>query len=175
MAQAPAVDNVTFVEAMANEIPAEAGSVDGVIFSLSLHHVPQKDMQSSLDKARSLLKPDGFLAIVEPLLEGSYNDVIELFHDETVVRHQAIDAIERFAKPHFSCWQQYLYTTETRYTDFTEFSDRYVNMTYNSFDSADVCNDAVRGRFEANRDGDGYLLASPMRIDFFSNAENYAT
>ena len=69
-AEAEPVANVGFVEAVAHEMPVEGGSVDGVIFSLSLHHVPRTDMQASLEKAHGALKPGGFLAAVEPLLEG---------------------------------------------------------------------------------------------------------
>ena len=85
------------------------------------------------------------------------------------MRQHAIDALERHARPLFSTWQQYFYTAETRYSDFDAFTDRYVNMTYNSFDLNIVRSDAVRARFEACRDGDDYLLLSPMRIDFFTN------
>ncbi|MEM7294212.1 MAG: class I SAM-dependent methyltransferase, partial [Pseudomonadota bacterium] len=157
-AAADPVDNVEFVEAVAHEMPVDDHSVDGVIFSLSLHHVPQTDMQASLEKACRALKPDGFLAAVEPLFEGSYNDCIELFHNEQEVRENAIAALEKYARPAFSHWQQYFYTTEARYPDFAAFTDRYVNMTYNSFDPDIVRSDAVRERFERCRDGDDYLL-----------------
>ncbi len=168
-AQAESVTNVEFVEAVAAEMPVDDATVDGVIFSLSLHHVPRDDMQASLEKARRALKPGGFLAVVEPLLEGTYNHCIELFHDETEVRHQAIDALEKYARPQFKNWQQYFYTTETRYENFDAFAGRYINMTYNSFNTDVICSDAVRERFEACRDGDDYLLLSPMRIDFFTD------
>ena len=168
-ALAEPVENVEFVEARACDIPAEDGSVDGVIFSLSLHHVPRDEMQASLEKAQQVVKPDGFLAVAEPLLEGSYNDAIELFHDETIVRNHAIDAIKKYASPLFKNWTQYFYTTETRYPNFEAFVNRYANITYYDFDVDIVRSDAVRDRFESNRDGDDYLLLQPMRIDYFTN------
>ncbi|MEM7209783.1 MAG: class I SAM-dependent methyltransferase [Pseudomonadota bacterium] len=167
-AAATAVDRVSFVQACAHEMPVDEGSSDGVMFSLSLHHVPKDLMQASIEKAIGVLKPDGFLAVVEPLFAGSYNDCIELFHNEEAVRKDAEAAVKQFAAPHFDRWQQFFYTTETHYDNFDEFSDRYVNMTYLTFHADVVRSDVVRQRFEACREGDRYCLRSPMRIDFFT-------
>ena len=168
-ASAESVENVQFFEAYANEIPADDSSVDGVIFSLSLHHVPRDEMQASLNEARRVIKPGGFMAVAEPLVEGSYNAAIELFHDETEVRQHAIEALQSFACPQFNDWRQYFYTTETRFESFDTFADHYINMTYNTFDRDIITSAAVRERFESNRDGNDYLLLQPMRIDLFSD------
>lgn len=168
-AAAQPVNNVQFIEARASDIPVDDGSVDGVIFSLSLHHVPRDEMQASLNEARRVIRPGGFMAVAEPLVEGSYNAAIELFHDETAVRQHAIEALDNFASPQFTAWKQYFYTTEQRYDNFETFADRYINMTYNTFDRDIVTSSAVRERFESNRDGDDYLLLQPMRIDYFSD------
>ena len=167
-AQSDPVENVTFYEARANQLPADDHTIDGLMFSLSLHHIPQNEMQSSIEEAFRVIKPSGFIAVVEPLLEGSYNHAIELFHDETQVRLQAIEAIENFAKPLFSNWQQYAYTTETTYESFDEFANYYIDMTYSELDSKVILCDAVRDRFESAREGDVYILRQPMRIDFFT-------
>ena len=168
-AQAVPTANVTFFEARAKHIPVDDASVDGVIFSLSLHHVPREEMQASLEDARRVIRPGGFLAVVEPLPEGSYNDAIQLFHDETEVRQYAVEALTHYARPLFTHWQHYFYTTETRYGSFDDFADRYASITYSEFDPAIVRSDAVRERFEASRDGEGYLLLQPMRVDFYTD------
>lgn len=168
-AQSDSVANVSFHQARASELPVEDQSVDGVMFSLSLHHVPQDEMQSSLDEALRVIKPTGFVAVIEPLLEGSYNNVIQLFHDETEVRTQAIEAIEAYAKPRYENSEQYMYTTESVYESFSVFASRYLEMTYNSFDSDVVLSSEVKRRFEDNRQGNIYVLEQPMRIDFFTN------
>ena len=109
------------------------------------------------------------MAVAEPLAEGSYNAVIELFHDETEVRQHAIEALQSFARPQFTDWRQYFYTTETRFESFDTFTDHYINMTYNTFDRNIITSAAVRERFESNRDGNDYLLLQPMRIDLYSD------
>ena len=58
---------VTFVEARAERLPAETGSVDGVLFFRSLHHVPVEAMAAALAEAARALKPGtGFLCVIEP-------------------------------------------------------------------------------------------------------------
>ncbi len=166
-AAAEPMENVRFVQARACEIPADDNSVDGLIFSLSLHHVPRDQMRASLEEARRVIAPGGFMAVAEPLLEGSHNAAIELFHDETEVRQHAIEALKKFARPLFTNWRQYFYTSEARYDNFEVFSNRYINTTYNSLDRDIITSDAVRKRFESNRDGDDYLLLQPMRIDYY--------
>jgi len=167
-AAAETPERVRFAHARAHEMPVENASVDGVMFSLSLHHVPKRLVQASMAKAIDVLRPQGFLAVIEPLFAGSYNDCIELFHNEQAVREDAQAAIKKYAAPQFDNWQQYVYTTETYYNHFDEFSDRYVNMTYATFDATVVRSKAVRQRFEACREGARYCLRSPMRIDFFT-------
>ncbi len=168
-AQAEPVKNVTFCESRANQLPMEDNSVDGLMFSLSLHHIPQIEMQASLDEAFRVIKPTGFLAAIEPLLEGTHNYAIELFHDETEVRQQAIQALSDFAKPYYTNWQQYYYTTEKIYENFEDFANHYSDRSYSSSDTNIIRSDAVRARFESAREGDQYILRQPMRIDFFTH------
>ena len=67
---APAASGVTFVEAGAQALPAEDASMDGVLFFRSLHHVPRELMDAALGEAARVLKPDGFLYVAEPGMEG---------------------------------------------------------------------------------------------------------
>lgn len=167
-AHAEPVEHLSFYQARATQLPLEESSIDGLIFSLSLHHIPQNEMQESIDEAFRVLKATGFMMINEPLLEGSYNDVIKPFHDETEVRLQAIAAINDFAKPLYSEWKQYFYTTETVYKSFEEFTDYYLNISYSFMNPDIIISDIVRERFEATREGEVYVLRQPMRIDYFT-------
>ncbi len=168
-AQADPVTNVSFHASRASKLPLEDRSVDGVMFSLSLHHIPQSEMQSSIDEAFRVVTSNGFFAAIEPMLEGSYNDAIELFHDETEVRLQAIQALKDFAQPRYSGWQQYYYTTETTYHNFEDFASYHIEMSHSALNPDLIQSEAVRKRFESTREGDSYVLRQPMRIDFFTD------
>ncbi|MGB1110739.1 MAG: class I SAM-dependent methyltransferase, partial [Gammaproteobacteria bacterium] len=119
-AQAEPMVGLSFHESPADQMPLEDASVHGVIFSLSLHHIPKPLMGPSLREAHRVLKPGGFLAVVEPIADGSNNHVMELFHDEREVRDVAIEALERDAAPLFEQRQQYFYTTERRFGRFED-------------------------------------------------------
>ena len=48
---APPLDSLTFVEAGAEALPVADGSMDGVFFFRSLHHVPIEKMDAALAEA----------------------------------------------------------------------------------------------------------------------------
>jgi 2-methylisocitrate lyase-like PEP mutase family enzyme len=61
----------------------------------SLHHVPVPLMDQALAEIRRVLKPGGLAYISEPVFAGEFNEVLRLFHDESIVRREAFSAIER--------------------------------------------------------------------------------
>ena len=55
--EADAHPGVTLIEGAAERLPQDTASVDGVIFSKSLHHVPREGMDAGLREAARVLKP----------------------------------------------------------------------------------------------------------------------
>ena len=99
-AAAEPVAGVTFARAPAQEMPLAAGSVDGVVFSRSLHHVPAASMDAALREVLRVVKPGtGFLLVLEPEPWGTYHDLIKPFHDETAARRLARAALDRVSRP----------------------------------------------------------------------------
>jgi ubiquinone/menaquinone biosynthesis C-methylase UbiE len=87
-----------FAETGAQAMPCRSGSVDGVVFSKSLHHVPEALMDEALSEALRVLKaPDGFIYVLEPEIEGAFSALMRPFHDETRVRCAARTALDRLA------------------------------------------------------------------------------
>src|SRR5215471_21384575 len=80
------------VRASADAIPEPDQSADLVLFIFSLHHVPAAKLQGALAEARRILRPLGRLYVAEPLAQGPHQYVMELFHDETLVRKAAAEA-----------------------------------------------------------------------------------
>ena len=162
---APETEGVTFVEGRAESLPAGDGSVDGVIFGRSLHHVPQSAMRPALAEARRVLAPGGFVYVMEPVMEGPFSAVIKPFHDETEVRAQAREAVCESA-PLFARAREVHYDIERRFESHDEFVELFSGLTYNSYGADAVRSETVRRLFEAGRtDAGDYAFVQPMRVD----------
>ncbi|MSO65819.1 MAG: class I SAM-dependent methyltransferase [Alphaproteobacteria bacterium] len=170
---AAAVDNVTLIEGSAERIPREAGTVDGVIFSKSLHHVPAGLMDAALSEAARVLKRErGFLFVLEPDISGQFSQLVKPFHDETVVRRQALDALARTADRLFRQMDEYWYTSTNLFSDFAAFEKRMAGSTYNKIDSVRIDTPGVRTMFEAGREAEGYRFRNLMRVRLYREARS---
>ncbi|MEO1001307.1 MAG: class I SAM-dependent methyltransferase, partial [Pseudomonadota bacterium] len=76
--------------AEATGLPAEA--FDLVLFSNSLHHVP--DPPAALAEARRILVPGGRVAVMEPEGDDALTPVMRFIDDETAVYAAVIAAVE---------------------------------------------------------------------------------
>ncbi len=91
-------DNVTFVHAPDGFPDYPPASFDLVIYTLSFHHVPIMEMQSSLRKAGEMMRGGGIIVVVEPGDGGSFSEAKERFGagsgDERPAREAAIRALQ---------------------------------------------------------------------------------
>lgn len=166
-AEAPPAPGVIFTTAGAQQLPAADASADGVLFSYSLHHVPREHLHTALHEARRVLRTDGFLYVAEPVPEGSFSHVIELFHDETFVQQSAERALAAHARPHFAREQVYSYVTVSRYDSYESFVEEMMAPTYVSYTREQLAEARVRERLEACREGDAFVLRQPMRVNLY--------
>jgi len=177
-----------FSLAGAEELPVANGCADAALFCHSLHHVPQALMRPALAEARRCLRAGGWLCVIEPLLSGSFQWVVEPFHDETEVRQLAQAALARAiaeigtgagaetgadagaatgyktatkAGEH----RRYHYVTITGFADFDAFADYMLNSTFNSYSREQVEAAEIRRRFAACRHAGGYRLLQPAQLD----------
>ncbi len=157
--------------ATADAIPQADGSADIVLFVFSLHHIPQNALASALEKARRLLRPKGMLCVAEPIAEGPAQYVMELYHDETVVRRDAASALVRYATPVFSS-ERILYFDEKRtVSDFDEFARQAIaGVRYNDYTEDDVLSPHVRHRFSQMASAHGGRFDQPVRVNIFAGA-----
>ena len=162
---APETEGLTFTEGRAESLPAGDGTVDGVIFGRSLHHVPQAAMRPALAEARRVLAPGGFVYVMEPVMEGQFSAVIKPFHDETEVRAQAREAVCDSA-PNFARAREVHYEIERRFESHDEFVGLFSGLTYNSYGGNAVRSETVKRLFEAGRtDAGDFAFVQPMRVD----------
>ena len=159
---------LSFVEARAQSLPAESGSADGVFFFRSLHHVPVAEMDAALTEAARVLKPGGFLWIVEPGMSGTHFPVMRPFHDETAVRNAAQAALSRTAPGLFERAEYFRYTQHPRYPDFEAFVSRITGQTFNDIKRQQVETGEVRALFEQGRTEEGdYAFEQPMLLNLY--------
>jgi ubiquinone/menaquinone biosynthesis C-methylase UbiE len=161
------VDNVTLIEGSAEALPAKDNSMDGVMFFRSLHHVPGNLMDKALNEAARVLKPDGFLYVVEPGVDGSHFKMMRPFHDETEVRDLAQQSLGRIADTLFEECEKYVYMLHPRHESFDAMADFHTAMSFNAItrDMVDVVE--VRENFEAAATKDGYVFDQPILINLY--------
>jgi SAM-dependent methyltransferase len=61
-----------YLHGRGESMPLDDASMDLVIFSFSLHHVPEASMRRALVEARRVLASGGQLLVVEPVADGGY-------------------------------------------------------------------------------------------------------
>jgi len=162
------IPNLSFVEAPGQTLPISDNLMDGVFFSFSLHHIPREYMDEALSEAVRVLKPNtGFLYVLEPMLEGSLEDVYRPFHDETKVRTEAYKALSRCATPCFAETHELHYRETIRYDSFATFVEETTRSTYSVFLRERVDTPSVKALFELGRVEDGYEFIQHSRVNLY--------
>lgn len=91
------IPNALFNQGSAEDLAFDNNSVDVVIFTLSLHHVPKALMRQSIDEALRVLRPGGWIVFLEPGMNGSLFDAEIDFDaydgDEREVKNDAYAAM----------------------------------------------------------------------------------
>jgi ubiquinone/menaquinone biosynthesis C-methylase UbiE len=155
--------------ATAEAVPELDGSADAVLFVYSLHHVPQAGLGAALHEAHRLLKPTGRLCVVEPVAQGPLQYVMELFHDETTVRQNAIIALTEHAAPMFEDQVVAVFNEYTEFADFDAYAARSkLSMRFNDYTTEQVTASAVQKRFEEVAAINQGRFDQPVRINLFS-------
>jgi ubiquinone/menaquinone biosynthesis C-methylase UbiE len=170
--QAPTEAGLQFAEAPATALPLDGNSQDGVVMSRSLHHVAIDEMEPALREAARVLKPTGFLYVLEPAYAGSYWDLQESFNNESPARLAAIETLDRVAPSLFGEMQEYWYDLPVRFPDFENFLETMLGRSYRKIERHQIDTPEVRARFEAAAREDGYHFAQPIRLRIYGRGRN---
>lgn len=164
--EADTIANVGFAETGADNIPVESGSVDGVLFSYSLHHIPQNLYPDVFTELRRILKPDGFVFVMEPVASGELNEVMRMFHEEAEVRQAAQEALDLYGIPHFEHTTVIEYKKAVEYSSWEDYEAKYIGSSYNSgsYTAEDVKHPAVKKRFIEVGEPLGFKFKCPMKV-----------
>jgi len=159
------VPNVDFQEASAAHLPAESDSMDGAFFAYSLHHIPKQMYREVFAETFRVLKPGGFLYVIEPM-PCDWNEVMKLFHNEDVVRAAAQAALQEFGVPAFESYDELTYHSFSQYESFEDYSNQFASRSFNStYTAEDVRRLEVREMFERLGAPD-YRFKGPKRVMF---------
>ena len=157
---------VTFKPFGAEAIDEPDASFDIVLMFKSLHHVPLDVMDAALKEIHRVLRPGGVAYISEPVFEGSFNEVIRLFHDEQSVRLAAFEAVERsVAAELFDLGEERFFRNRVRLQSFEQFEKGIIQSTHTEHRLDDALLAQVRERFESNASDAGYVFDVPNRVD----------
>ena len=82
----------------AGEMAFDNNFFDGAIIQNTLHHIPENEIQKSLQKALGFTIPGHPVLILEPLNFGSYFEIFKPLEDETDVCQKALNQLHRFVE-----------------------------------------------------------------------------
>ena len=157
---------VTFKSFGAEAIDEPDASFDIVMMFKSLHHVPVSLLDTALSEIHRVLKPGGVAYISEPVFAGEFNEVIRLFHDESVVRREAFAAVERaVVNGVLKLVEERFFRSMLKLESFSQFEQGILNVTHTEHNVTPDLLKQVCEKFESNRSDVGYVFEIPNRVD----------
>ena len=158
--------NVTFGLAGAQDIPLEDESVDVVFMFKSLHHVPLELMDPAMQEIRRVLKPGGLAYISEPVFAGAFNEILRLFHDESMVREAAFNTVRKAVDEGlFELVEETFFNSPMKFESFADFENKILKVTHTHHSLSEEVYDLVKQRFERHLGDDGAHFLMPVRVD----------
>ncbi len=157
--------DVDFRVASGQALPWNDGHFDVVVFSNSLHHMP--DAAAALAEAGRVLKAGGLLYVMEPVASGNYYEATKLVNDETVVRTEALQALHKLVHNGFEQARAIMYRSTRSFADFDEWRADQIDRDEKRRAKFEADPQKVRSTFEGHaRKEDGKLVFDQVfRVD----------
>lgn len=159
-----------YLDGVGQALPLETGSVDVVVYSYSLHHVPIEEMRNALGEARRVLRTGGTLYVLEPVPEGPGFEVSALVDDETHVRSKAQDALDAAPDLGLAPSASHRYVSESSYPSFDAYAHVVVGIDPDRAGRMEKVREQVREKFLENaehRDG-AFVFTTTNRLRIFA-------
>ena len=111
-------------------LPFRDSWFDATVFFNSIHHIPEDSMETAISEAISVTKSGGIVYVAEPLAEGACFELDSPVEDETVVRAQAQQCLNKAIKSHskFSEDAEERYLVHYDYQNFEEYKDEMLRF-----------------------------------------------
>ena len=166
-----------YLEGRGEAMPVEDESADIVIFFNSLHHVPVEGQDQALIEASRVLRPNGQLYISEPIASGAYFEMMKPFDDETHVRAEALNAINRAAGTLFVQERVVTYFYPDIIADYDTFAEETTRIDPARDDLFKTRDEELRQAFDAYgvKQPDGrFAFDQPMRVNLLCKKDGAA-
>jgi SAM-dependent methyltransferase len=139
-------------------------SFDLILYTLSLHHVPEAEMISSLQAAAALLHPGGEIVVIEPGDGGSFTEAKNRFGagsgDETRAKAAAVRAMRTL--PGWQVGETILFYASFLFEDVQDFLDSML-PDYQEKPAPFITE--VTGFLNRHRTDNGILLSADRRFN----------
>lgn len=157
-----------YLDGVGQDLPLDDDSCDVVIYSNSLHHVPVEHMDAAIAEARRVLRPGGSLFVFEPIAAGPLQEVVRIVDDETGVRAEAQDALDRAGVGGFATVEDVRYPTEARFADAETFAGVVVGVSPSRAEAMAANRADFDRRFEEHgtpvEDGRAFPMEHRLRV-----------
>ncbi|MCP4487113.1 MAG: hypothetical protein GY820_07315 [Gammaproteobacteria bacterium] len=128
-------------------------------------------MDKALMETCRVLKPGGLAYISEPVFEGKFNDILQLFHNEEVVREAAFEALERAAASgKLILEDEIFFNTRAKFNSFDEFEQNVINVTHTDHNLEPELYQRVKGMFMLAMGEGGASFLNPIRVDLLKKS-----
>lgn len=117
-----------YMQGVGQDLPIDDSTMDLVVFSASLHHVPVPEMAAALAEADRVLIDGGVLCVIEPVAAGPGFETHRLIDDETQVRAAAQAALDDDLPAALTADLDLRFETSYCYSDLDHLRDRIVSI-----------------------------------------------
>ena len=139
-----------FMFSVGENLPFRDSRFDATVFFNSIHHIPEESMETSISEAISVTKSGGLVYVAEPLAEGACFELDLPVEDETVVRAQAQQCLNKAIKSHskFSEDAEERYEVYFDYQNFEEYKDEMLRFDQSRRPRFEKMEAMMRSRFQ---------------------------
>ncbi|MCA9715367.1 MAG: methyltransferase domain-containing protein [Myxococcales bacterium] len=165
--QGAEVANLRFVQGVGEALPFADESVDVIVYSNSLHHVPVASQGAALREAARVLRRGGDLLVLEPIARGPFQEMLAPIHDETEVRARAQEELEAAVRSGgFEAVARDELVNEVTLPSFDAFRERVLRINPDRREAIAAGADAWRARFESAgiRCEGGWRFEQPLQF-----------
>ena len=160
-----------FMFSVGENLPFRDSCFDATLFFNSIHHIPEDSMEAAISEAISVTKSGGLIYVAEPLAEGACFELDSPVEDETEVRAQAQQCLNKAIRSHskFSEDAEERYEVYFDYQNFEEYKDEMLCFDQSRKPRFEKLEALMRSRFkELGKSTDqGVRFYQPMLVRCF--------
>ena len=131
-------------------LPFRDSRFDATVFFNSIHHIPEDSIDIAISEAISVTKSGGLVYVAEPLTEGACFELDSPVEDETEVRAQAQQCLNKAIKSHskFTENAEERYQVYFDYQNFEEYKDEMLRFDQSRKPRFEKLEALMRSRFQ---------------------------